>query len=332
MDPERLPLHLQRIRPSRLKQLALCPGSAWEEAAAIRAGVRDTTSAAAAEGTAKHALVEQALRGRDVATLPADAGTCVSYARRLAEDGRTVTAEVPVRMAELGIPRGGTIDLVASGPSLHIADWKFGQQSQGPATDNLQLAAYAAAIGATLGASAVTVHLVEPNAGGVTTASLGVAEAAERVARIAFAAQDPGAPRNPGPACRYCLGKATCPARQAATPAVERPASEDPAAWGAAVTRAKEAKAAAEDVIDAAKQRLESGALVDGWALGKPVVTRDVDAAAVVDRLDGIGRRDALVAAMRVSLPTLERALGAQRSVIADLITETAGAARMVPA
>lgn len=211
--------------PSALKRRYLCPGSG-----ALEAGHRMPADKAAREGTRKHRLIQDLLEGRarEDDVWDGDVLACMRFAREaVVSRGYEVHCELHLDLASLGIPRGGTADLVGVGPSsIVLVDWKFGTGSVDPPGWNLQLKALAIGAWERFGRMPVEAWIVQPNApeGSVATRYEPGEEAAFRalVEAIVARARAPGAPLHAGEHCARCGARRACPERARAVERVPR--------------------------------------------------------------------------------------------------------------
>lgn len=171
---------ITRLRPSSLEAIEACPGRAFmeEQVCQLVPALDDITSEAAQQGTWGHevlaSIAKEAFIGDWSGADAVIAGieprmthlelwckdavrSCLTYLlgllRRLTSDGYhvQVLAETHLDGTHLGIPRGGTADLILLVSDrdgrlidVHIIDWKCGFVYQGEAADHLQLGTYAA--------------------------------------------------------------------------------------------------------------------------------------------------------------------------------------------
>lgn len=212
------------------------------------AGLADTSSEHADEGTAAHDLAAQCLHrgaqpheflgagivaGSRSYTVDSDmaefVGRYVDYVR---EEAAAASGEVHV---ECRLPIGhitgeegahGTADAVILAPlhrALIVCDLKYGRGVPVQAEGNEQLMLYAAAAldlhdpeGLVHGIARVTLVIHQPRLGSVSEwdcSADGIRDFAEQVREGAEFTRHPQARRNPSEkACRWCLAKATCPA------------------------------------------------------------------------------------------------------------------------
>lgn len=224
---------------SSAKRWMECPGSV-----AASAGIPDTASHFAEEGTAAHALAELALaRGADP---HAYLGTTVAghevteemadhvqvYTRHVEELRQRCSQSWIERRFSLAAlnppaPMFGTADFVgldAATRTLYVSDLKYGVGVVVEAGDNPQLLYYA--LGAVLSLPPelqgqidhVRMTIVQPRAAhpeglvrSVQVDYLRLVEFGAALLEAAARTQDPAAPRVPGEWCRFCRAAARCP-------------------------------------------------------------------------------------------------------------------------
>jgi len=286
----------------------------------------DTTSVYAIEGSAAHAVAESCLRngtdpndsvggyiavgGTDEAVLVtqemADAvSVFVQYVRSLmAAPGAKYEFELRVSLADLKPPQPmyGTADAVvwqpeASGGTLIVADFKYGQGVLVEAENNPQLMYYA--LGAVLSfrvrPSQIVLAVVQPRAehedGPVRTATISwddLVAFRRELMDAARAATEPDAPVGPvGDHCKFCRAKAICPAQRSTAVAVAQsefdalPAAGPPPPEALTQDQLVEVLSKAHYIEDwlasvreYAKRQLEQGKEVPGWKLVAKRATR----------------------------------------------------------
>lgn len=238
-----------RLSPSAAKRWMTCPGSV---AAIAACPVQDTTSEAAAEGTAAHALAEILLRERialkgqgellrqwqseygdryDANELKAGVMPYVDFVTEAWGDlgGRKRARLLLEQRVHVIDGVYGTADAVIISDKkriLHVIDLKFGRGVRVEAEGNPQLRSYA--LGALRDAELeqeieeVWMTIVQPRhrGGGHISTAVMTAEDLhdweEELIIAAGAADDPGAPRVPSEdGCRFCPASPWCPERAA---------------------------------------------------------------------------------------------------------------------
>lgn len=238
-----------RLSPSSAERWMTCPGSVSAIAACP---VQDTTSEAAAEGTAAHALAEILLRERialrgqgellkqwhaeygdryDANELRAGVMPYVDYVSEAWDDlgGRKRARLLLEQRVHVIDGVYGTADaVIISGKKkvLHVIDLKFGRGVRVEAEGNLQLRCYA--LGALRDAELeqeieeVWMTIVQPRhrgGGHVSTAVMTADDLhdwEEELIIAAGAADDPDSPRVPSEeGCRFCPAAPWCPERAA---------------------------------------------------------------------------------------------------------------------
>ncbi len=291
---------------SSMERYQLCPGS-WR----AEQGQPDETSEDAETGNRIHA----ALAGEVVTPPLTDdeervAKACGEQLWELLESTgclrRVYTEE---RLWSLDGRWSGKPDVATmkeNGLAALVVDYKTGRGDVTDATSNLQLRALAVLVSDEVWADEVTVAIVQPLAGPVSTctydsAALDVARA--EITGIIDAIQKPDAPRIPSAkACQYCKAKAICPeARNAsvAMPMSNIPAGTTPDAIAATLTsetlaefleRAQFATKVIDACRDEARRRIQAGESVPGWKL-KPGSERETitDPTTVFNRASLLG-------------------------------------------
>lgn len=236
------------LGPSAAKRWMTCPGSV---AAIMECPVEDTTSEAAAEGTAAHALAEILLRERielrgrgdllkewaaeygekyDANALKAGV---MPYVDKVSEAWEKLGGRKRARLLleqRVFVIDGvyGTADavIISDKGALHVLDLKFGRGVRVEAEDNPQLRCYA--LGALQDAELeqdireVQMTIVQPrhkDGGHISTAVMTAEELhawGEELSAAAAATRVEGAPRVPSEGgCRFCPAEPWCPERAA---------------------------------------------------------------------------------------------------------------------
>lgn len=218
-----------------------CPGSVR-----LSAGLPNTSSEFAREGTAAHALAELALRknadpdlwigatleGVEVTEDMAEfVRVYVNKCREISDAATETWIEHRFNLAALNppAPMFGTADFVAydaAARELIVCDLKYGQGVVVEVKGNKQLRYYA--LGAALSLAEgrqidnVVIVIVQPRAAhpdGVARAEtlsyLDLLSYAGDLLESARATTDPNAPLNPGSHCRFCPASGICPAQLA---------------------------------------------------------------------------------------------------------------------
>lgn len=208
-----------RLSPSGAHRWIPCPPSiGMEEAVGVR-----PSSVYADEGTKAHDVAARTLTGKSYSDLAPDdemlehVGNYVDFIKTSVRPTDTVFIEQRV---ECSAPElFGTADCVIIGPNdLHLVDLKYGQGVRVDAENNEQLMLYALACIDTfmLEPHSVRMTIVQPRLDHISSAIVGISELRE-FRRKAQAAADIIAAGtgeyNPGEKqCRFCAGKANCPA------------------------------------------------------------------------------------------------------------------------
>lgn len=216
-----------------------CPGSVR-----LSAGLPNTSSPFALEGTAAHALAEMALRtglspatwvgaaleGVKITDEMADAvAVYTDYCERLKRDSTTYWIEARFSLGVFNppAPMFGTADFVAYDAAtctLHVCDLKYGRGVVVEAAGNKQLSYYALGAAVMLGAGrdidVVCATIVQPRAAhpdGVIRSDLirymDLLNFAAELFVAARATLQADAPLVPGAHCRFCPASGICPAQ-----------------------------------------------------------------------------------------------------------------------
>lgn len=220
-----------RLSASAAHRWVPCPGSIK-----LCSGLPDTSSAHAEEGTRAHELAAALLLGHtpDVlgsAEMLGHVQTYVGYCRSQTAPGdvREVEMDLTPGLRKLDPDCGGTADFVRYRPktgNLLVADFKYGQGVFVAVENNPQLMLYA--LGALLmlpePAQSVTIAVIQPRAEDAegnavrewTVPAHVILDFAADVQEAAKLARADAPPLNPGEKqCRFCKGKAVCPALEA---------------------------------------------------------------------------------------------------------------------
>lgn len=291
---------------SKAERWMNCPGSVR-----LSAGLPETISVYAQEGTAAHALAERALRkgldadvwlDTEIEGVTVTEEMCeavqvyLDYVRGNA-DTLDIAVEQRFDLSPLNPPGPmfGTADCVLwdTGGRLHVIDYKHGQGVAVDAHENAQLMFYALGVVVTMRVrpATITTTIVQPRAshpdGIIRSYDFDFDELkAFKVALFAAAEATlaPDAPLNPGEWCRFCPAQAVCPAQQQT--AVELAQSEfdvfaptvPEALTLEQLDRVLRIAPLVEDWIGAVRQhvktQLENGIDVPGWKLVLKRATR----------------------------------------------------------
>jgi CRISPR/Cas system-associated exonuclease Cas4 (RecB family) len=208
-----------------------------------------------------------------------------------------------------------------------VTDYKTGRTAQGRASENQQLKAYAVLVKHHYPQlKTIYVAIIQPLAGGTTIAEYNEQElesATTEILSIISASLDPNAPRTPSPdACKWCRAKSICPEVQATHKELE-------VISGAVVNmltndelvafdnKAEVVEAFIDEIRKEIKSRLMAGQQITGRKLGKGRTTRSVssDSAAVVSALSGILSPSDVMACAKLSVTSLEKAVGKAKGV-----------------
>ncbi len=233
------------IRPSSLAAIELCAGRPLMEARALSAVPANgrLVRAAAQQGTLGHEVIAQTLAliyHGPARTAPGDAlarmasgmeqlqpwardgvRRCVAYVVALmdAEEraGRRPVLHVELKMSGkgIGVPRGGTADVVIqSGDLVIVEDHKLGFLDQGDAADHLQLGAYACMAWDRFRPAEVHVHLAQGRLRDFSAARFTrdhIDATRARVFAAVARAEQADPPLSPTiDACRYCKAITHC--------------------------------------------------------------------------------------------------------------------------
>lgn len=338
-----------------------CPPSAT-----LEAGLLDSSSQAAAQGTAAHALAEWKLRralhdapttkpvsnwhDEQMDTLTDD---YVVFVQERLRDVRQTCADPQVLIEQRldfshVVPGGfGTGDcVIIAEPTLQIIDLKYGQGVMVEAEHNPQLMLYALgalnAFGSLYGITEVAVTIFQPRRSNVSTWTIPVAEleawAAQVVKpRAALAASGDGE-YAPGEWCRFCKLAPTCRARAKENLALAQhefapPAELTDAEIAQVLAQLSDLKAWAADVkVHALSLAVNRGKswpgfkLVEGRSIRKYSDESAVAQAAQAAGVDVWGRKLKTITA-------LEKQLGKKRfnQLLGDLVVKPAGKPTLVP-
>lgn len=236
--------------PSGLARVKACPGSIREILKLPEEQRRGEESAAARQGTRRHAVMEPLIQHPDHLIPGEIDGEPVTVEDRFAclkaweavkdhpavqhpeKIGHLLLVEKNVEIGKwCGLGEGelrGTLDLGLVRPGeMEVVDFKFGRMPVAP--DSLQLKAYALGLGSLLvqgnqwmpeyaQTKVVKLTIVQPESAEVVKSATFKLEDlfawAKEIGDIVRAAKDPGAPLRPGDHCKFCAVAATCPARR----------------------------------------------------------------------------------------------------------------------
>ena len=327
----------------------------------------ESTSAAAEQGTAAHALAEHKLRRAlkqrskrpvsawiddEMETLTDDYVAFVqehiSIAQETCADPQ-VLIEQRLDFSHV-VPGGfGTGDcVIIAEPTLQIIDLKYGQGVLVEAVNNPQLMLYALgafhAFGILYDIERVAVTIYQPRRGNVDTWEISATELQQWAetevkpkAELAAAGQGEFCP---GSWCQFCKIAPTCRARAEANLALARlefapPAELSDAEIADVLTRIPQLKTWAADVeAYALSKAVNQGVVFEGFKLvaGRSVrkYTSETDVAAAAE---AAGYRDIWDRKL-ITLTAMERLMGkpAFNEILGDLVTKPAGKPTLVPA
>lgn len=339
-----------------------CPPSA-----VLEAGLPESSSAAAEQGTAAHALAEWKLR-RALHIAPttkpvsewidAEMETLtdgyVAFVQERLRDVRATCADPTVLIEQRldfspVVPGGfGTGDaVIIAEPMLQIIDLKYGQGVLVEAEHNPQLMLYALgaveAFGSLYDITEMAVTIYQPRRANISTWSIPVAELeawAEQVVkpRAALAASGDGEFAS-GEWCRFCKLAPTCRTRAEANLALARhdfapPAELDDDEIAAVLAQLPDLKAWAADVeAYALSLAVNQG---ETWAGFKLVEGRSIrkyaNEQAVAEAAQAAGVTDIYERKLK-TITALEKQLGKKRftELLGDLVVKPAGKPALVP-
>lgn len=319
----------KRIRPSKLEALSGCPGMALMEAAVIELYGEPEESEEATLGTNLHEYARRSVEawksgvewGKAIADACNQAAadgvdgwsvTCLQRALEYVRDliakhdiqPENVLTEHRLDMAAVGLPRGGTSDLILIVPFklVIVVDYKMGFVDQGDADEHDQTSAYACAAALEFQCKRVLVYINQPRAererrfqGAVYDAEA-LRNAAAWIAAVLRRARGDNPAITPCyTSCVYCAALRHCPAAERfivdtleAIALIGNPL--DANGWGEAVAAAKLAEKRGEQVKVDAKRQLQQGQAVTGFKLGTPRAMVNVpDPAKALRELEAIG-------------------------------------------
>jgi CRISPR/Cas system-associated exonuclease Cas4 (RecB family) len=206
-----------------------------------------------------------------------------------------------------------------------VTDYKTGRSSQGKASENQQLKAYAVLVKYHYPElKTIYVAVIQPLAGGTTIAEYNEQEleaATTEILGIVSASLEPDAPRTPSAnACKWCRAKSICPDAYGQATAAK---THLQVLSGVAVATLSNEELASidskadivedfiEEIRKEIKQRLMSGQQITGRKLGKGRTTRSVssDSAAVVSALSDILSPSDVMSCAKISITGLEKAV-----------------------
>lgn len=286
--------------PSSLRRRELCPASYW-----LEKDLPEQTNEHAEAGTRLHQLVADLLAASkegaraDILERYADldagqieaASWCVDRVLEMAwPEARILTEHhLDLRWLDESIS-GGTADLVIVEDYVRavVVDFKFGHTPVPPASENLQLACYAAGVAHEFDLALAEVHvcILQPalDRRDFDEFRPHTIQRALDAAKTALSAK--GWPPRPGPEqCRYCKAAGRCPAQLALAEQAEPPpvrTKEDVELLP--MQRISEFLAAyedrgVEDLVGAMKRRLYEACLAgyedERWGLGRGRGTRE---------------------------------------------------------
>ena len=327
----------------------------------------ESTSAAAEQGTAAHALAEHKLRRalkqrskRPVSTWIDDemetlTDDYVAYVQEHISLARETCGDPQVLIEQRldfshVVPGGfGTGDcVIIAEPTLQIIDLKYGQGVLVEAVNNPQLMLYALgalhAFGSLYDIETVSVTIYQPRRANVDTWEISVAEleqwAETEVKPKAELASAGEGEFCPGSWCQFCKIAPTCRARAEANLALARlefapPAELSDSEIADVLARIPQLKTWAADVeAYALSQAVNQGVVFEGFKLvaGRSIrkYTSETDVAAAAE---AAGYRDIWDRKL-ITLTAMEKLMGkpAFNEILGDLVTKPAGKPTLVPA
>lgn len=338
-----------------------CPPSAT-----LEAGLPESTSQAAEQGTAAHALAEWKLRRalHDAPTtkpvsswhdaeMEALTDDYVAFVQERLRDVRQACADPQVlieqRLDFSHVVQGGfgTGDcVIIAEPTLQIIDLKYGQGVMVEAEHNPQLMLYALgaveAFGSLYDITEVAVTIYQPRRSNISTWTIPVPELetwAEQVVkpRAALAARGDGE-FAPGPWCRFCKLAPTCRTRAEANLALAKhefapPAELSDAEISQVLAQLPDLKAWAADVeAHALSLAVNQGKTWHGFKLVEGRSIRkysDESAVATAAEAAGVEVWDRKLK----TITALEKQLGKKRftKLLRDLVVKPAGKSTLIP-
>lgn len=327
----------------------------------------ESTSAAAEQGTAAHALAEHKLRrvlkqrskrpvsawiDDEMETLTDDYVAYVQEHISIAQEtcgDPQVLIEQRLDFSHI-VPGGfGTGDcVIITEPTLQIIDLKYGQGVLVEAANNLQLMLYALgalhAFGSLYDIERVAVTIYQPRRANVDTWEISVAElehwAKNEVKPKAELAATGDGEFCPGSWCQFCKIAPTCRARAEANLQLAKlefapPAELSDAEIADVLTRIPQLKTWAADVeAYALSKAVNQGVVFEGFKLvaGRSVrkYTSETD---VAKAAEAAGYRDIWDRKL-ITLTAMEKLMGkpAFNEILGDLVTKPAGKPTLVPA
>ena len=331
-----------------------CAGSV-----AAEAGLPNTSSPFAEEGTRAHDLAELALTNGDAALdhfadqeMAGFVRVYTEYVQRLSVGADLVMIEERVNYSDWVDGGFGTADaVILNGQHIHVVDLKYGMGVPVSAENNPQGMLYAlgayAAVSHIVDIKSVTISIVQPRLDSISEWTITIPDLlrwADWVSLRAEATKEADAPRAPGEkTCRWCKAKHNCGALLKATTDalmvefddldnMPNPDTLTEEQIGAALAAKSLIEGWLNAVASHVKERLESGLGFDGYKLVAGRSSRSwIDESAVGSKLEGMIGDKATVTKL-ISPAQAEKALGAKRKAeIADFITTKSGAPSLAP-
>lgn len=337
-----------------------CPPSAK-----LTAGVADSPSEAALQGTAAHALAEHKLRRalkqqskRPVSKYEDDemnthTDDYVSYVLEQYEQAKQVTSGAVIYIEQHldfshVVPGGfGTGDcLIVADGTLHVIDLKYGLGVLVEAEWNPQLMLYAigalALFDALYDIEQVALTVFQPRRENVSTWTISVTELNEWAEQTLKPAARQAAKGEgefcAGTWCQFCKIASTCRARAEANLELAKfefapPAELSPAEVAKVLTQIPELTRWASDVQDYALSQALSGELYEGFKLvaGRSI-RKYTDETAVAEAAKAAGYRDIYKRSL-LTITAMERLMGKKQfsEILGNLVLKPEGKPTLVP-
>lgn len=337
-----------------------CPPSAK-----LTAGVADSPSEAALQGTAAHALAEHKLRRalkqqskRPVSKYEDDemnthTDDYVSYVLEQYEQAKQVTSGAVIYIEQHldfshVVPGGfGTGDcLIVADGTLHVIDLKYGLGVLVEAEWNPQLMLYAigalALFDALYDIEQVALTVFQPRRENVSTWTISVTELNEWAEQTLKPAAELAAKGEgefyAGAWCQFCRIASTCRARAEANLELAKfefapPAELSPAEVAKVLTQIPELTRWASDVQDYALSQALSGELYEGFKLvaGRSI-RKYTDETAVAEAAKAAGYRDIYKRSL-LTITAMERLMGKKQfsEILGNLVLKPEGKPTLVP-
>jgi hypothetical protein len=309
----------------------------------MEAGLPDTTSDAASEGTLMHKAAEDLfLNSVSPLGLDEEQEAAVESAVRQAKEAmagcRLSGAERRLEFVDAGGVRYfGTADIVGfkENDAAVICELKFGRVKVAEAAGNIQGAAYALAAAQEYGCDKAEVFIIQPRVSSTPSrwqfTNFKALESS--IVGIIDAADVPDAPCNPSEeACKYCKAFGSCPAAQREALAIADRTRVDVSMLTAPMLSAMSerlglaCKFYQEVIKPEIKRRISLGDAVHGWEIKPGSKRREADA----DQLYGadIGKHltpNEYAACCKVSIPKVKEAWVSKEAAASGATKKDAG-------